>query len=63
MIIQAGDFIPDSERWLHAPEIKAKIEESLEWMRQNPPCETDLNELEERLAGAPRKRSDSARSK
>jgi hypothetical protein len=30
---EAGDFIPDSERWLHAPEVKAKIEESLEWMR------------------------------
>ena len=25
MINKAGDFIPDSERWLQVPEIKAKI--------------------------------------
>ena len=62
-VIKAGDFIPDSERWLQAPEVKTKIEESLEWMRQNPPRETDLDALEERLTGAPRKRSGSARSK
>jgi hypothetical protein len=61
-VIKAGDFIPDSERWLHAPEVKAKIEESLEWMRQNPPRETDLDEIEEKLRSVPRKRSGSTRS-
>jgi hypothetical protein len=53
-VIKAGDFIPDSERWLHAPEVKAKIEESLEWMRQNPPRETDLDEIEEKVRSVPR---------
>ncbi len=62
-VIKAGDFIPDSERWLHAPEVKAKIEESLEWMRKNPPRETDLDEIEEKLGSVPRKRSGSTRSK
>jgi len=60
-IIKAGQFIPDNELWLHDPEVKAKIEESLAWMRQNPPCETDLDELEERTLGE-RKRPGSTRS-
>jgi hypothetical protein len=61
-VIKVGDFVPDNERWLHAPEVKAQIEESLEWMRQNPPRETDLNELEERLTGESHQLSGSTRS-
>jgi hypothetical protein len=61
-VIKLGEFIPESERWLHTPEAKAKIDEGLAWIRQNPPRETDLDELEERLLGEPRKRSGSTRS-
>jgi hypothetical protein len=61
-VIKVGDFVPENERWLHAPEVKAKIEEGLEWMRQNPPRETDLDELEERLLGERRQQSGSTRS-
>ncbi|HWN41551.1 MAG TPA: hypothetical protein VNW71_04985 [Thermoanaerobaculia bacterium] len=60
-MIKAGQFIADNELWLHEPGVKSKIEESLEWMRQNPPRETDLDELEERLQGE-RKRQGSSRS-
>lgn len=41
--------IPDNERWLHTPEMKAKLAHADEWMRDNPPRETDIDELLNRL--------------
>jgi hypothetical protein len=48
-VIKLGDFVPDNERWLHDPEVKAQLDKSLAWLSQNPPRETDLDELEEKL--------------
>ncbi|MEN9902798.1 MAG: hypothetical protein RL651_1462 [Pseudomonadota bacterium] len=42
-------MIPKKERWLHTPEMKAKLARADEWMRENPPRETDLDELERQL--------------
>jgi hypothetical protein len=50
-VVKVGEFIPDSERWLHEPETKAKIDRAIAWAESHPPQETDLNELEERLLG------------
>ncbi len=61
-IVKLGEFIPDNERWLHTPEVKADLDEGLAWASRNPPQETDLNELEERLSHEPRARTRSARS-
>lgn len=41
--------IPKKERWLHTPEMKAKLERADAWMRDTTPKETDLDELERRL--------------
>lgn len=38
--------IPKKERWLHTPEMKAKLERTDAWMRDTTPKETDLDELE-----------------
>jgi hypothetical protein len=38
--------VPMSERWLHEPGMLKKLEQADQWMRQNPPQETDLAELE-----------------
>jgi predicted nucleotidyltransferase len=43
-------FIPDNERWLHRPEVREKLHQALTWAAENSPRETDLDELEERLA-------------
>lgn len=59
--IKVGQFVADNERWLHEPGVIAKIEEGLAWTRQNPPRETNLDELEERLQGE-RKRQSPSRS-
>lgn len=61
-VIKLGDFVPDNERWLHDPQVKAQLDESLAWLSQNPPRETDLDELEEKLLGKPRRRTGSTRS-
>ncbi len=59
-VIKLGEFIPDSERWLHAPEVSKDLDEALAWAAANPPRETDLRELEERLLHEPQIRARSA---
>jgi hypothetical protein len=46
-VIKAGEFIPESERWLHQPEVKEMLDRGLTWAAENPPAETDIDELEE----------------
>lgn len=36
-IIKAGEFIPDSEKWLHQNSHRAKLEKALEWAEKNKP--------------------------
>lgn len=48
-MVKLGQFIPDNERWLHTSEVQADLDEAFAWAAENPPRETDLDELEERL--------------
>lgn len=48
--IKVGEFIPDNERWLHEPEVKARLDRAIAWAESTEPSETDLDELEERLS-------------
>jgi hypothetical protein len=50
-IIKLGDLIPENERWLHEPEVRAKLDRALAWAAANPPRETDLDELEKKILG------------
>ena len=36
-IIKCGEFVPDSEKWLHQGNNTAKIEAALEWAAKNKP--------------------------
>lgn len=36
---------PTNEQWLHEPERKQKLARAVKWLRENPPRETDLDEL------------------
>lgn len=59
--VKLGQFIPDNERWLHEPEVKARLDRAIEWTETTEPAETDLGELEERLKlGEDPARSESA---
>jgi hypothetical protein len=55
-ILKVGRMIPDSELWLHTPEVQERVDEALQWAAQTPPQETDLDELEERVLGGPHAR-------
>jgi hypothetical protein len=48
-LVKLGEFIPDDERWLHAPDVKADLDEAIAWAKTHPAAETDLDALEHRL--------------
>lgn len=48
-LVKLGEFIPDGERWLHAPDVKADLDEAIAWAESHPALETDLDALAKRL--------------
>ena len=45
-IIKTGRFIPDNERWLHESSVSEDLDAAINWAKQTPPSESDLDELE-----------------
>jgi hypothetical protein len=45
ILLKRSVVIPLNEKWIHEPEMKKDLAEADEWMRNNPPQETDLNVL------------------
>jgi len=43
-VIKVGQFIPDSEKWLHQGKDKAKLDKALEWAEKNEPKD-NFNQL------------------
>lgn len=37
--------IPESQAWLHTPEMREKLQRAKQWCYDHPPAETDLDEL------------------
>ena len=48
-MIKLGEFIPDSERWLHTASVQNDIDRAIEWAAHNPPEETDLDALTDKV--------------
>lgn len=48
-MIKVGEFIPTDGRWFQEPEVMASIDRGLRWIAENPPAESDLEVLEQRL--------------
>ena len=48
-IVKLGRFIPDNERWLHRPNVQAKLNEAIAWAEKNPPEETNFETLEAQI--------------
>jgi len=38
-------LIPDAERWLHTPDMRARLERALDWSESHPRSETNLDSL------------------
>jgi hypothetical protein len=49
IMLKRAVVVPMNERWLHEPAMKEKLARADEWMRQNPPLETNLDALESKL--------------
>jgi len=47
-IVKVGQFIPDSERWLHEPPTQRKLDEAIAWAEATPPTD-NVAELEATL--------------
>lgn len=49
IMLKRAVVVPMNERWLHEPAMKSKLARADEWMRQHPPQESNLDELEAKL--------------
>jgi len=49
-VVKLGQFIPDSERWLHEPVAKAKLDEAIRWAETTQPSD-NLAEIEAAIHG------------
>ncbi len=49
-VVKIGQFVPDSERWLHAPEAKAKLDEAIAWAEKTR-LSDNLAEIEAQIHG------------
>ncbi len=49
LVLRPMKVIPESEAWLHEPEIKKKLRRANEWIKENPPTETDLDAFLEQV--------------
>lgn len=52
ILLKRAMVIPMNEQWLHEPAMKEKLARADEWMRKNPPTQTDLSKLEAALGVA-----------
>lgn len=52
--LKLGQFIPDSEKWLHTPAATELLERGLALAARTPARETDLAKLETLLLGKPK---------
>ena len=53
IVMTPMQVIPESEAWLHKPEVKAQLERADAWFRQHPPTETDIDALMQQLGVEP----------
>ena len=52
ILLKRAVIITANERWLHTPEMREKLARAEAWMREHPPQETNLDELERQILGS-----------
>jgi hypothetical protein len=59
-LIKSGEFMPDSEKWLHTPESIAKLEKALAWSEKNAPQDNFEQQIKGLERGSNKNRSQSS---
>ncbi|MDQ3457764.1 MAG: hypothetical protein M3498_00450 [Deinococcota bacterium] len=49
-IIKTAQVIPDNEMWMLQEPMRTDIDEAIRWAEENPPAETDLDDLLKKLS-------------
>ena len=44
-IVKLGQFVPDDEKWLHAPDVQAELNEAIAWAEENSPKDSNIEKL------------------
>lgn len=61
--LKMGEFVPDSEQWLHRPDAKAKLDRAIQWAQENAPRESALDDLGAKISAPARRRRSKAGSR
>lgn len=48
-LVRTATVIPDNESWLHQPQATADLQNALAWAQGNPPGDTNLDSVLEKL--------------
>jgi hypothetical protein len=48
-VIKLGEFVPDSERWLHEPKTAAVLDQAITWAEGNPAADSELDDFAARI--------------
>ncbi len=44
-VVKLGDFVPDSERWIHEPGASRSLDDAVRWAEKTLPRKSDLKKL------------------
>lgn len=50
-LVRTATVIPDNERWLHQPQTAADLKNALAWAQGNPPVDSNVEAVLEKLHG------------
>jgi len=50
ILLKRDVVVPANERWFDEPAVKARLARAVEWARNTPPQETDLDKLASKLS-------------
>jgi hypothetical protein len=48
-LVRTATVIPDNERWLHQPKEAADLQNALSWAQANPPTDSNVDDILEKL--------------
>ncbi|MGH8162385.1 MAG: hypothetical protein ACRESR_09680 [Gammaproteobacteria bacterium] len=44
-VVKLGEFVPDTERWLHEPAVAESLDRASVWAERHPPAQSNIQDL------------------